>query len=364
MTLAEALAARVERIRSRLPGGGAWWITRRQHVRYLTGVLPLPEYPVALLVTADAVVALWPGEIPAAAPGWVDGRVYDPWAAGGGEDRAGLPALSEHLVREHGLGRAAVLLDGDSVPLALADLTAPLPGADIFARLIREKDDEEVETIRRNLAGNDAAFARVTHDLRAGVSDLDVAAWAVAELSAHAGEPVPYDGNIGLGAAGADPEAQPAGRVAAHGDLLFVDLYPMRDGYGGDSTRSFSVGKPEAWGAEAHARLVRALEAAEHHMAPGLAVAELDRLCRTAAADAYGTTYPHHTGHGVGLFAQERPYLRPGGVDELRRGDVVAVEPGAYRPGHGGMRLEDVFVVTADGCERLNTAPRLLQVCG
>jgi Xaa-Pro aminopeptidase len=361
VTAAAAFAGRLERIRARLPPGGAWWITRRQHVRYLTGVLPLPEYPAALLVTGGSVAALWPGAIPAAAPDWVDGRVYDPWAAG---SLAGLRARSEELVREHGLRAATVLVDGDSVPLALAGITTPAPGAEVFAAILREKDADEVDAIRRNLAGNDAAFARIARDLRPGVQDLDIAAWAFAELSAHAGQPVGYDADVGLGAGGGEPEAQPTGRVAASGDLVFVDLYPMRDGYGGDSTRSFSLGPPDAWAAETHERLVQALEAAERCIAPGVPAAELDRVCRAAAADGDGVAYPHHTGHGLGLFAQEAPYLVPGSTDELKVGDVVAVEPGAYRAGQGGLRIEDVFAVTADGCERLNAAPRVLEVCG
>jgi Xaa-Pro aminopeptidase len=357
---AAGLAARVERLRARLAHGGAWWITRRQHVRYLTGVLPLAEYPATLLVTADAVAALWPGEAPAIAPDWVDGRVYDPWDGGG----HAMAARSDELLRDYGLAGARLLFDSDSVPLALARAITPVAGADIFAEHVRGKESEEVEAIRRNLAGNDAAFARIGRELRAGASDLDVAAWAVAELSAHAGAAVAYEGNVGLGVAGADPEAQPAGRVAASGDLLFVDLYPMRDGYAGDSARSFAVGAPDDWASRAHERLVRALEVVERHLQPGFPVAELDRLCREAAADGDGATYPHHSGHGLGLFGQERPFIVPGSDDRLESGDVIAVEPGAYRPGHGGMRLEDVFLVTAQGCERLNSAPRELQVCG
>jgi D-alanyl-D-alanine dipeptidase len=257
-----------------------------------------------------------------------------------------------------------VLVDADSVPLVLAESTTPVPSGDAIGAVTRLKDAEEIAVIRRNLAGNDRAFARVGRELGAGVTDLEVAAWAVGEVSVHAGAVVRYDGNVGLGPAGADPEAQPAGRVAAIGDLLFVDLYPMRSGYGGDSARSFHLGSPDTWVAASHERLVRALEAAERRIAPGVPAAEIDGLCRDVAADEDGATYPHHSGHGFGLFAQERPYLVPGSTDVLQEGDVVAIEPGAYRPGRGGMRLEDAFVVTAGGCERLNTAPRELMVCG
>lgn len=359
MTAGASLARRIESVRARLPHGAAWWITRRQHVRYLTGVLPLAEYPAALLITADAAAALWPGEVPDAVPEWFEHRCYEPWPAAGADDPAGLAEMSRELVADHGSVGLQALVDADAVPLALADVVTAVPGADRFAAVTRSKDADEVESIRRNLAGNDAAFARIARELRAGATDFEIASWALAELAVHAGEVVAYDGNIGLGPGGADFEAQPTGRVAEAGDLLFVDLYPIRDGYGGDSTRSFAVGAPDAWAASAHDRLVRALDEAERRIEPGLAASELDRLCR----EIVGVEYPHHTGHGLGLFGQERPYVVPGSGDVLCEGDIVAVEPGAYRAGRGGMRIEDVFLVTADGCERLNSAPRVLEVC-
>jgi Xaa-Pro aminopeptidase len=200
--------------------------------------------------------------------------------------------------------------------------------------------------------------------LRIGDSDLDVLSWAMDEILRHAGAPVAYDGNLGLGSAGGDFEAQPQGVRAAAGDVLFVDLYPMRHGYAGDSTRSFVMGHPPAWAVAAHARLVRALEAAEAALLPGTAAGEVDRVCREAAASDGGEAIPHHVGHGLGIFGQEAPYLVPGNPDLLRTGDVVAVEPGVYRPGEGGLRLEDVFVVTESGARRLTGAPRELRVCG
>lgn len=364
MTAAATLTTRVETLRGRLAAESAWWITRPQHVRYVTGVSPLPDYPAGLLVSRDAVVGLWPADVPPGAPEWADHRTYEPWPAGGAVDPAGMAAKTRELADEHALRGRAIPVDADSVPLALAGVMTAVPGSDAFAAVRRTKDEDEVATIRRNLAGNDAAFARIARELRAGVTDFDVAAWAVDELSCRARAVVAYDGNVGLGPAGADFEAQPIGRTAETGDLLFVDLYPIRDGYGGDSTRSFAVGRPDAWAAAAHERLVDALEQTERLIGPGVPADDLDRVCRRVAADADGETYAHHTGHGLGLFGQERPYLTPSSTDVLQEGDVVAVEPGAYQVGRGGMRIEDVFLVTADGCERLNGAPRVLEVCG
>jgi Xaa-Pro aminopeptidase len=87
----------------------------------------------------------------------------------------------------------------------------------------------------------------------------------------------------------------------------------------------------------------------------------VDRSCRGLLDDAVeGGVFPHHTGHGVGLRAHEPPYLIPGSQDVLRVGDVICVEPGLYFPGRGGLRLEEVFLVTDDGGQCLTGFPRAL----
>ena len=182
-------------------------------------------------------------------------------------------------------------------------------------------------------------------------------------LGRAAGEAVSWNGNIGLGARGDYFDAQAGGAVAAARDLLFLDLYPRRRHYVGDSTRTFVVGVPEQWHKTAYARLVQALEEVEALIRPGALAGELDAVCRRSLEFGTGV-FPHHTGHGLGLFAQEPPYLVPDNPDSLRPGDVVAVEPGLYFEGIGGMRLEDVFEVTVGGCRRLNEFPRELVVCG
>jgi Xaa-Pro dipeptidase len=98
-------------------------------------------------------------------------------------------------------------------------------------------------------------------------------------------------------------------------------------------------------------------------LVPGARAADIDAATRTAAA-VRGQSYPHHTGHGLGLRAPEPPFLVPGSDDVIRAGDVIAIEPGHYVPGVGGMRLEDVFLVTDARPQRLNDFPRRLTICG
>ena len=338
-------------------GAGAVLVTRPEYIYYLVGIEPPAERSVALVVSRGGLRAVWPDEVPSDLPREVDAVAYQLRSAlAGGRPDGFAPACARHLAI---IDEAALLVDDE---VARLGFTAARDGRHVLEGLVRDKDEGEVAAIAANLAANDRAFAAVERELRAGTSDYEVMALCVRELSEAAGGPVPYDGNIGLGELGGTTEAQPGGAVAREGSIVFVDLYPRRNHYVGDSTRSFAVGSPEPWAVEAHARLEAALEAAERMLQPGARAADIDTATR-AAASVQGTSYPHHTGHGVGLRVPERPFIVPGSDDVIRAGDVVAIEPGHYVPGVGGMRLEDVFLVTDAGPTRLNGFPRRLIVC-
>ena len=112
-----------------------------------------------------------------------------------------------------------------------------LDGRGAFRRLMRRKSPAEIAAVECNLRANDGAFAAVAETLRVGTSDLHVYATSLRALAEVAGGPVAWDGCIGLGSHGDDLEAQPCGVTAQDGDVTFVDLYPRRHHYAGDSSR-------------------------------------------------------------------------------------------------------------------------------
>lgn len=164
-----------------------------------------------------------------------------------------------------------------------------------------------------------------------------------------------------------------SGPIAAD-DVLILDLFP-RDRASGcyaDMTRTFAVGDPGEEIRSWHALALRALEVAVAAIRPGVTGREVfDRVCDLFEAHGHPTmrTAPdgepfqegfyHGLGHGVGLAVHEQPGLGMLG-EELVAGDVLAVEPGLYRPGLGGVRVEDLVLVTQDGCEVLTDFPYVL----
>jgi Xaa-Pro aminopeptidase len=151
-------------------------------------------------------------------------------------------------------------------------------------------------------------------------------------------------------------------RVIEDGDIVVVDIGgAVPSGYNSDSTRTYAVGEPDPAAAERVAVLVSAQQAAVDAARPGTTASEVDAAARSVlAAAGLGDSFLHRTGHGIGVSVHEEPYIAPGNDLVLREGMAFSIEPGIYFPGEWGARIEDIVVVTATGCERLNTAPHEL----
>ena len=125
-------------------------------------------------------------------------------------------------------------------------------------------------------------------------------------------------------------------------------------------TRTFMVGAPDDTAIKIHEIVTRAQAAGVAAVRPGIEVGQIDAVCRDLITEeGYGPEFGHGTGHGVGLDIHELPAVRGGNTAILQPGQVITVEPGIYLPGVGGVRVEDMVVVTDDGCRPLTRSPKI-----
>ena len=223
------------------------------------------------------------------------------------------------------------------------------------------KDAAEIAELRRAGDAIDAVHRRVPEWLRAGRTEREVAADIARAIVAEGHETVEFV-IVGSGPNGADPHHEVSDRVIEEGDIVVVDIGgAVPSGYNSDSTRTYAVGTPDPEAAERIAVLVRAQQAAVDAARPGVTASEVDAAARQVLADAgLGEAFLHRTGHGIGVSVHEEPYIAPGNDLVLREGMAFSIEPGIYFAGSWGSRIEDIVVVTATGCERLNIAPHEL----
>lgn len=355
-------AVQLHRLREAMDAAGldGALITRPQHIFWLTGVAPAGP---ALLAAGRTTVCVLPGaqaDLPL--PPGVDRLAYrdydiqDPPDVGV-EFTAAARAAAERAL--HGGSRVGV--EADHLPFRLVGLAPEAVDlGPLLARLRLVKTPDEVAAIRHAQAVVDAALAAVAGSVRPGVSELELWAAAVAAAGAAHGAPVALEGCLGGGARTDNPDCQPTLACLHCGDHVLVDLYPCVGGYYGDATRIYATAPLSRRQREVHSILAEALAAAEALLRPGILAAEVDRAARRVVAEAgHGDRFPHHTGHGYGLFQQERPLLVPGDATQLRAGMVITLEPGIYIPGWGGMRLEGAYLITPTGADRIDAAPFL-----
>lgn len=225
------------------------------------------------------------------------------------------------------------------------------------------KTAAEVDALRRAGAAIDRVHARTGEWLRAGRTEAevgrDIADAIVAEGHARVAFVI-----VGSGPNGASPHHALSDRRIEPGDPVVVDIGGVTaDGYCSDSTRTYAVGTPPADFVEYYAVLRDAQEAGVAAVRPGVTCEAVDAACRDAiVAAGYGDLFVHRTGHGIGLEEHEEPWIIGGNTTPLEPGMAFSVEPGIYRPGRHGARIEDIVVCTDDGVERLNRTPRDLVV--
>ena len=330
-----------------------------------TGPSPFDGGPAAAIVDSDGNVALLTHERESAAAATSRARVVETYDTLGFYDPTPLPskyaAAAARLCKRLGVdGRVGV--QSAYLPHSLAAVLnecGALPVAFDIA-LAREraiKTPEEVSALRACARLTDIGQATARTALRVGRSELEVFHDVRAAIEETAGERLAVAGDF---VSGVERTAAiggwPTSRRLASGDPVICDLAPRLGGYWGDSCTTLVVGEPSRELTRFHAVAMRALEHARGRLTPGRSVAEVDSDVRQVIEEA-GLRDPIHVGHGIGTSVCEVPQIVPSAEASLAEGMVIMIEPGAYDPSVGGVRVEQMFLVTTGAAECLSGFP-------
>ncbi len=244
---------------------------------------------------------------------------------------------------------------------AHGDLAAALPGLELVALrgtvegLRAVKDAGELTLIRRALAIAGRALAGSTRRL-VGKSEVAVASALQAGIRAEGGDEESFQTIVASGPRAALPHGLPTSRVIGGGELVVIDFGVRLGGYCSDVTRAYSPVKWEKKSSEIYRIVLAAQHAALALIGPGVKGSDVDAAAREVIERAgHGKHFGHGTGHGVGLEVHEMPVLSQRSGDILQPGMVVTIEPGIYLEKFGGVRIEDMVLVTETGREILSS---------
>jgi len=238
------------------------------------------------------------------------------------------------------------------------------PSRDLVEGLRERKDDEEIARIAAAAALAEHALERTLAQVRPGMSELAVAGVLEHALRDAGSTGFPFETIVASGERSALPHARAGARELARGDFLLLDFGAIVDGYCSDITRTVVVGRASDEQRAVHEIVRGANAAAAAGVRAGMRGRDADALARRYIEErGYGEAFGHSLGHGLGLEVHEAPRLARTAEAPLPERAVVTIEPGIYRAGWGGVRIEDDVVVGPDESRILTTFPRdLLEV--
>ncbi len=228
-----------------------------------------------------------------------------------------------------------------------------------ISKLRQIKTSKEQEILRQAEAIGDRAYAKTLPHLKSGITEKQVAAWLEFYMKEEGAEGFSFETIAASGLHSAMPHAVPTDKVLREGDFLTMDFGCVYQGYCSDMTRTIVIGQADARQREIYETVLRAQETALQGIRAGMTGKEIDALARDVIAEAgYGKYFGHALGHSVGLEIHESPNFSTKEETVIQPGMVITVEPGIYIEGVGGVRIEDVVIITEDGCENITHSPK------
>ena len=253
---------------------------------------------------------------------------------------------SEALRRHFGQGSVA-MADTDLIDLRLA------------------KTAEEVAIIEKAIRISETALSETLAEVRSGMSEAEIQGLLKMRMLANGADGFAFDPLVLAGGNAANPHGVPGERPLAAGEPLLIDFGAHLGGYNADITRTFFC----EHASDQHARIYETVLAANTKgravACPDLTAHDLDEtVTGVLAASPFADLIVHKTGHGLGLDVHEAPQVMIGNHVPLVAGTILTIEPGLYRPGEIGVRIEDDVLIERDGCRSLTSFPRELSIVG
>lgn len=236
-----------------------------------------------------------------------------------------------------------------------------VPMGDEITRLRRIKTPQELEYIKKAEAIGDQVFSEMLDFIKPGMTELEIAARIEYLLKVYGGQKSSFPAIVASGINSSMPHAVPTDKKIEKGDFLTMDFGCVYNGYCSDMTRTIVIGKASEKQKEVYNTVLKAQLAALDFIKAGLTGKEVDKVARDIIYNAgYEGCFGHGLGHSVGLFIHESPRLSPAEDEVLLAGMTETVEPGIYIKGFGGVRIEDLVVVTETGCENFTHSEKNL----
>ncbi len=226
------------------------------------------------------------------------------------------------------------------------------------------KDADEIRCIEKAVQIADNAFEKLIGQIKNPMTELEVAALLEFNLKNLGAKSTSFSTIVASGKRSSLPHGQPTEKLLERGDFVTIDFGCVYDGYCSDMTRTFVLGKASDEQKRIYNIVLSAQIAAIEGLKPGAICQDVDALARDIIKNAgFGDNFGHGTGHSLGLFIHEQPRLAPGSKTVLQSSMLVTVEPGIYLSNWGGVRIEDIALITKDGARILTkTSKTLLEI--
>ena len=243
-------------------------------------------------------------------------------------------------------------------------VTAQLvPASAMLTTLRMVKDQEELAAMRQAQRITDETFTEILNDLKPGVAECEIAAKLTYLMARKGAQRNSFDPIVATGANGSKPHAVPGQTLIQKGQFVTMDFGCVVGGYCSDMTRTVAVGEPTDEMKLVYDTVLKAQLAGIAAARGGVTGAEIHNIGAKVIADAgYGDCFGHGFGHSLGIEIHENPRFSPTWTEVIPSGACLSTEPGIYLPGKFGVRIEDVIMLTDDGCIDITNSPKELIV--